>query len=235
MSGRYSIVSSPKSIETHFKAKFEYAFEPNVNAHPMQMLPVISSLHPDKIVPYYWGLIPYWAKSSDIGQKNFNAWAEGIHKNSSFKIPLERRRCLVPANGYIEWRNFSGIKSPYFVYSPGNPLIALAGLFDTWMNEATEEITRSFTIITTKSNNRLRVISRRMPVILRESNYQKWLDVSKDYRQAMSLLRPMPDKLTNAYHISLSINNPVHNYPELLEPQQDPLAKDNLDIKMFFV
>lgn len=234
MSGRYSIVSSAGSIEKHFNAKFQFNFESNANAHPMQMLPVINSLNPDKIVPCYWGLIPYWAKKSDIGSKNFNAPSEGIHKNPNFKIPLERRRCLVPANGFIEWKNFQGIKSPYFVYCPGKPIIAFAGLFDTWMNEETEEITRSFTIITTKANDRIKTICKRMPVILRESNYAKWLNVARDYRQAVSLLRPFPGKFTNAYHISVSINNPSHNYPELLDPQQDPLVKDDYDIKRIF-
>ena len=141
---------------------------------------------------------------------------------------------MIPANGYIEWRNFGGIKTPFFNYCTDQYLFAFAGLWDTWMNPDNEEIFRSFTIITTKANKRLMAINNRMPVILKETNYRKWLDPATDLKKINSLLRPYGDKHSNAYRISISVNNPAHQYPELLNPEQDPLYKDKMDVKEFF-
>jgi len=235
MCGRYSLVSSQNAIETHFKINYENEpYVPYYNAYPSQKLPVISSLHPDKISLYHWGLIPYWSKTSEIAQSTFNARAESIHRHASFKVPFERRRCLIPANGYVEWRNFGGIKTPFFHYCTDQPLFAFAGLWDTWMNQENEEILRSFTIITTKANKRLKVINNRMPVILKEPNYEKWLNPGTDLKRITGLLRPYAEKHSNAYRISMAVNNPVHQYPELLNVEQEPLYKDNLDVKRFF-
>jgi len=222
-------------IESHFEVQFgEIQHAMHYNAYPSLKMPVVSSLHPKQISEYHWGLIPYWAQTSEISQSTFNARAEGIHTHASFKVPFERRRCLIPANGYIEWRIFSGIKTPYFIYCMDQPLFAFAGLWDTWMNPETEIIIRSFSIITTKTNTRLKSISNRMPVILKKENYGKWLNADTDLRKITSLLRPYADTHSNAFRISMAINNPVHQYPELLNPDQDPLFKDDLDIKRFF-
>lgn len=235
MCGRYSLVSSKKTIESHFDIQFgEIPYSLHYNAYPSQKLPVVSSLHPDQVSEYHWGLVPYWSQSTDISQSTFNARAEGIHVHASFKVPFERRRCLVPANGYIEWRTFGGIKSPYFIYCTDQPLFAFAGVWDTWMNPDTEELLRSFSIITTKANNRLKTISGRMPVILKPANYAKWLDAKTDLRKLTSLLRPYAEKHSNAFRISMAINNPAHQYAELLDPDQEPLFKDDLNVKDFF-
>ena len=235
MSGRYTIVSSADRIEKEFNARFDYHYGPRVNAYPGRELPVISSLDPDMITLYRWGLIPYWARDSALGERNFNARSETIFTAGSFKIPVMKRRCLVIANGFFEWKNTPGGKIPYLVYCLDQELFAFAGIWDTWLNQDNDRIYHTFSLITVPSNPRLSFIHNRMPVILSKRQRKRWLDITASKQSVKRMMGTYAEESVNAYPVAREINDPDHDSLQLLEPRGYKLAEDNFDYKQFLV
>jgi len=219
MCGRYAITSPLEAILKAFAVKgVRPNLQPRYNAAPSQDLPVVRA-GPDgrELALIRWGLVPSWSKGPDSRYSMINARAETVASKPAYREPFRRRRCLVPANGFYEWRKFADGKQPYFIaLSTGEPF-AFAGLWDHWTGPEGEEIT-SFTIIVTAANDIVRPIHERMPVILGPEDYGSWLGEhgAPSRTKLAILLRPYPAELMRAYPVSREVNSPANDSPELL-------------------
>jgi putative SOS response-associated peptidase YedK len=192
--------------------------KPNYNVAPSQDVPVIIYDGSNRLAMFRWGLIPFWAKDPSIGNKMINARAETVDEKPSFKHSLQRKRCLVLADGFYEWKKEGSTKRPHRISLKNKDLFGFAGLWDTWKSPA-GDIINSCSIITTSPNELMAVIHNRMPVILPREVEQLWLDQGiTDSHFLKSLLKPYPADLMIAYEVSTLVNSPKNNGPECLAP-----------------
>jgi putative SOS response-associated peptidase YedK len=219
MCGRYVITSSPAAI----RALFGYPEQPNFparyNVAPTQPIPVVR-LHEGKrqFVLMRWGLIPAWVKDPKAFSLLINARAESVIDKPAFSAAMRRRRCLIPTDGFYEWKEIGGRKQPYFVHLRSGGPFGFAGLWETWTGPNGEEIDTA-AIVTTTANRALSSIHERMPVILPPEAFDTWLDCAKvDARTATALLAPARDDLFEAYEVSLAVNRAANDSEALLAP-----------------
>ena len=162
-----------------------------------------------------WGLIPPWAKDLKIGYSTINARADTVDTKPSFRSAFKKRRCLVPTDGFYEWKKQDGGKQPYRITLKDEGIFAFAGLWELWKGE--EEI-ESFTVIVTDANDFLRPIHDRMPVILEPADYDIWLDGEVQSVETLKdLLKPYPTEKMTAYPVSKRVNSPKNDGPECIE------------------
>ncbi len=213
MCGRFSLTVNEAELNLRFELEGGTApYVPRYNGAPTQKLAVITGENPHQLSYHRWGLIPPWAKDISIGNKMINARAETITEKASFRIPLFSRRCLVPADGFYEWKQDAG-KQPYRIVIMNNPIFAMAGLWERW--KAPEGgMLDTFTIITTEANAFMKPIHNRMPVILRRDDENTWLG-SKDLEEILSLLRPYASSGMDAFPVSKLLNSPRNEGPEV--------------------
>lgn len=167
----------------------------NINISPGQEVPIITHENLNLVWLMKWGLIPSWAKDRSIGNKMFNARAESVSTKPGFRNAFKSHRCLVPSNGYFEWKTENNKKAPYFFEVQDRPLFAFAGIFDRWEEPVGGREIYSFAIITTDSNSDVKSIHDRMPVILRPEQEQVWLDPSVSLLKLQSLFHPSSETL----------------------------------------
>ena len=167
---------------------------------------------------YRWGLIPHWAESAKVGSRMFNARAETLGSSPVFRDAFRKRRCLVPVDSFYEWRREGRFRQPFrIVRSDGRPL-ALAGLWAGWRDPDTDEVRRTFTIITTGPNDLMRPIHDRMPVVLPSGAWDRWLDTTlRDPGELNGLLVPAPDGELELYPVSRAVNDVRNDGPGLIE------------------
>jgi putative SOS response-associated peptidase YedK len=177
MCGRYTFFDVSEVYERFGVNERIEGLTPRYNAAPGQMMPVVVKQSPNHIRLMRWGLIPSWAKDPKIGYRMINAREETVAQKPSYKKPLSKQRCLVPANGFYEWQKENG-KQPYYFTSKDGKLIALAGLYDVWKDAEDHEIW-SFTIITRTANDVVRKVHERMPVVLDARQEEDWLNTDK--------------------------------------------------------
>ncbi|HBP63828.1 MAG TPA: hypothetical protein DD730_06060 [Desulfosporosinus sp.] len=216
MCGRFSLAGFV-GFEERFQLKIEFPdLKSNYNVAPSQDISVILNRGSNQLALFRWGLIPYWAKDPSIGHKLINARAETVDEKPSFKPCLQRRRCLIVADGFYEWKKEGATKRPHRITLKDQGLFGFAGLWDTWKS-ATGEIVNSCTIITTTPNELMEPIHNRMPVILPRDVEQVWLDQSiTDSTFLKSLLMPYPADQMMAYEVSPFVNSVKNNGPECL-------------------
>jgi putative SOS response-associated peptidase YedK len=220
MCGRFSFSPLAKIIEDRFDVKVDKTrYKPRYNSAPSQNLAVISNLNPGELSFYRWGLIPFWAKDKNIGNKMINAKAETITEKPSFKNSLKHKRCLVLSDGFYEWKTLNKKeKIPYRITLQNNGLFAMAGIWDSWKDEEGNLI-NSFAIITTTSNKLMENIHARMPVILEQKEENNWLTESNsDF--LLSLLKPFPEREMTAFPVSKLVNSPINDTPEIMKPAE---------------
>lgn len=229
MCGRGSLTRVEKELEQRFGSEFysedleRYNPLPSFNIAPTHRLPVILQEDPEHFRPAQWGLIPSWAKDAYIGSKMINARIEGLLEKPSFKNSFLHRRCLVPMDGFYEWKPGKGkSKIPFRIGVKNFEVFALAGLYDRWKNEK-GEILISFTVITIPSNQFVSEFHDRMPVILLKEEERNWIDPGDPTAdELLDLLRPYPDDGMEAYRVSDRVNSVRNNDPELIEKTQPP-------------
>jgi putative SOS response-associated peptidase YedK len=201
-----------EALEKRFGASFrdqQPVYPGNrVQAFSLPVLPVICSENPAEIRLFYWGLIPFWVKdarsASEIRTKTFNAKAETLHEKPSFRHSLQRKRCLIPVNGFYEWQTKDKRKIPFYISLVHQPVMSLAGLYDQWKNPETGEVLNSFTIITTRANQMMEEIhnlKKRMPVILSPEAEQSWLMPETDPIKE-GFFEPFPQEMMQAENLS---------------------------------
>jgi putative SOS response-associated peptidase YedK len=203
---------------------FDEFYKPNYNCAPSQKLPVITNAEKGKLSYFKWGLIPFWAKDPKIGYRLINTRAETITEKPSFKSAFKKRRCLIPANGFYEWRKDEN-KTPFRITVNEDELFAMAGLWESWKDGEGKKV-HTFSIITTTPNSLMESIHDRMPVILQPEDEERWL-TEEDEPKLLELLKPCDPYLMKAYPISKKVNSPANNGPEIVEPieigEQDTL------------
>ncbi|WP_394140384.1 SOS response-associated peptidase [Cytobacillus oceanisediminis] len=219
MCGRFTLTETIQKLQMAFE--FEYSggeIVPRYNIAPSQnILTVIGNGEQRIGKQMKWGLVPFWAKDEKIGFKMINARAEGIDSKPSFKTPFKRKRCLILADGFYEWRKTEEGKQPYrFIMKDEEPF-ALAGVWDTW-NKG-ENPLMSCTIITTDPNEVTEEVHDRMPVILKKSDFEDWLNPNfNDTDYLKSLLVPYPAEKMDKYPVSSKVNSPKNERAELISP-----------------
>jgi putative SOS response-associated peptidase YedK len=224
MCGRYRVSKRKREIEEHFKAASEESEEewiPRYNVAPTQPVAVIRQ-HPKepvrKLSMMRWGLIPSWAKDASGSARMINARLESAATQPAFRDAMKSRRCLIPADGFYEWKKNGKIKQPYCFEVNGGKLFAFAGLWDRWKNPNGEWI-RSCSILTTRPNAATAPVHDRMPVILDPNDYDLWLDPGmNDTGAAAELLKPFDAQRMRAYPVSLRINNANNDDEESARP-----------------
>ena len=218
MCGRYTLKSDGRRVAAAFGlAEFPDLAE-RYNIAPTQNVPVVLEEDGRKLEAMHWGLIPSWSKDPSIGARMINARAETVADKPSYRSAFKRRRCLIPADGFYEWKKTEGGKEPYHLRLKNCSPFGIAGLWESWSMEGGEEL-RSATIITTEPNEIAAKVHNRMPVILPLDMYDVWLDPENDDREELlSMLVPYPAEEMEAYAVSRSVNRPANDYPEVLEP-----------------
>jgi putative SOS response-associated peptidase YedK len=215
MCGRYTLTTPPSVVAEHFQVPELPNFPPRYNIAPTQQALVVRAGQGRReLVLLRWGLIPSWAKDPAIGARMINARAEGIAEKPSFRRAWKEKRCLVPADGFYEWQKDGKRKQPYYIRRRDGAPFAFAGLWERW--QGGEEILDTFTIITTAPNEVIAPIHNRMPVIVPEAAYDRWLD--PDERGDPELLVPYPDEELTAYPVSTVVNSPIHDDARCVEP-----------------
>lgn len=224
MCGRSSLTKTEKEIEERFNATFysdeleRYNPLPSFNVAPTQMLPVITQDEPDRIHLFRWGLIPFWAKDKSIGSKMINARVETLLEKPSFRNLVSRHRCIIPLDGFYEWKKQDQSKIPYRIITTDNDIFAAAGLWDRWIDIEQNKEVFTFTIITTPPNALMQPIHDRMPAILLRQDEAHWLDAEVQAKDAVELLHAYPAEHMRAYRVSAMVNNVRINTPDLILP-----------------
>jgi putative SOS response-associated peptidase YedK len=188
------------------------------NIAPSQRCPIvrINSQGERVINLAKWGLIPSWTKGKPK-QQPINAKCETAASSGMFRQAMERRRCLIPADGFYEWQGAKPPKQPYFIHMRDDSMFAFAGLWERWRADENAEPVDTFTIITTEPNELMRPIHNRMPVILDQLSFARWLDRNNKTADVTDLLRPYDAEKMEAWKVSSNVNKPANNDPSLIE------------------
>lgn len=227
MCGRFVSSSPPDELAAYFGVDqvAETALEPNYNVAPTQdVYAVVEDDDTRHLDAFFWGLVPSWAKDAKIGSRMINARAETLAQKNAYKSSFAKRRCLIPADGFYEWRKLGPgkkpKKQPMFVRRADGAPLAFAGLWSVWRGpDKNQEPLRSVTIVTTTPNTTLADVHDRMPVIVPEDDWGRWLDRDDhDLVALQELLVPASDGLLTITPVSTDVNNVRNNSPELLEP-----------------
>ena len=223
MCGRFSLTSNLDDLQARFDFEArDLVYGPRYNVAPTQsVLAVVNdegNRGRNRAEMMRWGLIPFWAKDPSIGNRMINARAETVAQKPAFRNALQKRRCLVPADGFYEWKKELNGKTPMYIASRSREPFAMAGLFETWKSPS-GELVRSCTIITTTPNSLMEAIHNRMPVILSKEAEATWLDLEVENSDALTpLLVPYPADAMEAYAVSTLVNSARNDFPECLLP-----------------
>ena len=221
MCGRFTLTIDPAHLQEAFPwAVIPNDLSPRFNIAPSQPVAVIPNTGDNILSMYQWGLIPSWSKDPAIGGRMINARAESLAVKPSFRNAYHRRRCLILADGFYEWKQSPGLKSkqPVYIRLINNHPFAFAGLWEHWTSPDGSEI-RSCTIITTQPNSLLLTIHNRMPVILPPETFSQWVSPADlPAIQLNELLAPYPADEMIAYPVSKMVNSPQFDSPDLIKP-----------------
>lgn len=237
MCGRFVSSSPPDEIARYFAAEppAEAALEANYNVAPTSdIYVVLEDGGIRRVAPHHWGLVPVWAKDPSIGSRMINARSEGLSDKNAFKHAYKKRRCIVPVDGFYEWKKTPGqkAKQPYFIHRPDEEPLAFAGLWEEWKGpdrDGTERL-RSATIITTEANETMAPVHDRMPVVLPPTAWDDWLDPDNaDLESLGRLLVPAPPHILTLRPVSTEVGNVRNRGPHLIEPV-DIEASDQLPL-----
>nr|AOS95179.1 putative ACR [uncultured bacterium] len=222
MCGRYYRKSDKQKIAEafHVKQVGDFPLPPSdYNVAPSTNQPIIRNSRDTgerELVSLRWGLVPFFTESlaSSKGFSTINARAETIATSRTYREPFKKRRCIVPASGFYEWKKLDAkTNQPYGFDLINGHMMGFAGLWDAWKNPTDGSWLQSFTIVTTEANEIMAPVHTRMPVILHESEYNRWLDREETHQPPIDLLRPFPADEMEAFEVSKDVGN---NSPELL-------------------
>lgn len=224
MCGRFAFYSPAEAITRLFGVRGAASVEPKWNIAPTTYVPVVrlDDAGARRLSMLYWGLIPHWAKEKSIGARMINARAETLAEKPSFRTAYKRRRCLVLADGWYEWKTEAGGKQPYFIHAADGEPFAMAGLWESWVETAGEPPLESCAIVTTEARGSLAGIHHRTPVVLEAPSFDTWLDCSAPAASAANaaavaaLLTASPEGRMQARRVSRQVNNARNQGPELV-------------------
>jgi putative SOS response-associated peptidase YedK len=235
MCGRFVQTSSVESLAERFGATETptEVLAPDYNVTPRADVPVIRERArddpPTRVLSVVrWGLVPSWAKSPAVGDRQINARAESITERPAYRRAMQKRRCIVPADAFYEWKKPAvarGPKTPYAIRRRDRDPLAFAGLWEIWRDPDVVDDDdpgawlRTCAIVTTNANDLLAPVHDRMPVVLDERDWDQWLDPRNDDVASLAeLLRPAPNDVFEVFEVSSRVSRPENNDPSLLEP-----------------
>ena len=218
MCGRYAVTSSPEAIRALFRYPEQPNFPPRYNVAPTQPIAVVRLVDGVRhFALVRWGLLPSWVKDPKTFTLLINARGESAAEKPAFRAAMRRRRCLIPADGFYEWRREGERKRPYFVHAKAGGPLAFAGLWECWTGPDGEEL-ETAAIVTTSANRLLAPIHDRMPVIVPPDAFDLWLDCAKvDARTAAAVIAPAREGLLQAYEVSTAVNRTANDDANLLQ------------------
>lgn len=233
MCGRFVSASPPDELAKYFGAGLpEGGLEPNFNVAPTNEVYVVRASEGNRqLDSLRWGLVPFWAKDLKIGSKMINARAETVAEKPAFRKAFERRRCLIPADGFYEWAKVEGqkAKQPYFIHRPDGEPIVFAGMWERWKPRLEDgktvdedaDVIETCTILTCAPNQTMAEIHNRMPVLLAPPVWDDWLSDETEMDYIGSLLKPAPDDLLALVPVSTAVNNVRNKGEQLIQPLPD--------------
>lgn len=218
MCGRFTRRHSAEETAERFEVEAAEAFaDARYNIAPSQTLPVVHERDGRAVLLCKWGLVPFWSKDPALGNKLINAKAETLPEKPSFKYALEKRRCLIPADGFYEWDKRQKPAQPRYIHRRDDGLFAFAGLWEE-CKLLTGELLRTCTIITVPPNSVVGAFHQRMPAILRPEDEAAWLAPTTKPLAAQALLQPYADDALEDYAVSTAVNGPGRDVAELIAP-----------------
>ena len=222
MCGRFARKSTQQVLADWFGVELEDMpwFAPSFNVAPQSTQPVVRVSRNSGAREFSlmrWGLVPFWAKDAKFGYSTINARAEEAPTKPAYREAFKKRRCLVPADAFYEWKRFDAkTKQPYAIALKSGEPYAFAGLWESWRPKEGDPL-ETFTILTTDPNELMQSIHNRMPVILEPRDYNRWLDSANPQTPPVDLLRPFPAEKMLAWPVTDRVGNVRNNDPELLE------------------
>ncbi len=213
MCGRFFLDIPVGDIAEHYNVPAPDIFSPRYNIAPTT--PVLARTD-SELTFFRWGLIPSWAKDLPMGNRMFNARAETISEKPSFRQAFKRRRCLIPTNGFYEWRSENGLKQPYCCHVD-HGLFSMAGIWELWQDAEGNQV-QSCSVITTEASGAMSDIHTRMPVTIAVNNYPQWLDCRSEQTDAAAEMIASAPSPYQYYAVSTAVNNSRHEGRDLIEP-----------------
>lgn len=220
MCGRFTLTLDPGELQEKLElGPFVEMYQPHYNIAPTQSVSVVRDPQSRSIEQFKWGLIPFWAKDKEIGNRMINARAETLTEKPSFRSLITKKRCLILADGFFEWSTLgnSQPKSPYYFQLENGEPFTFAGLYDEWRPDPENKIL-SCTIITCTPNELISKYHDRMPVIMPIQHRWDWLNPAISLPTLLSMLSPFPASRMSARPVSKLINLPLNDFPEVLDP-----------------
>jgi len=215
--GRFAFYSPSEATAALFGVTGSIAVEPRYNIAPTQYIAGIRNSDESgrELAMFRWGLIPFWAKDPSIGNRMINARSETVAEKPSFRAAYRRRRCLLLADGFYEWKKEGESKTPYFISMASGAPFAFAGLWENWQSKETDESIQSTTIITTAANEFMATLHHRMPVVLQPDTADRWLAGDDDLIDDVTANSP---ELT-AWAVDRRVNNARNEGEDLITRQ----------------
>jgi putative SOS response-associated peptidase YedK len=223
MCGRFAITSPPEAVRAFFRYAENPNFPPRYNIAPTQPIPIVSAQRESSGVARHfhlarWGFLPGFVKDVQKFPLIINARAESLGEKPSFRAALRRRRCLVPADCWYEWRsNLKGPKTPFLLHRADGGIMALAGLWETFVDPSGSEIDTAC-IITTTANGATVAIHDRMPAIIKPDHFDAWLDPDETRPAPLDLLKPADADAIAFFAIGTGVNRAGNDKPEIQQP-----------------
>ena len=220
MCGRFTLHTPESHIREAFNLEHTepLGLIPRYNIAPSQDIPIIRDTETSReMVIAQWGLIPSWSKEPKTKYSTINARIESVAEKPTYRTPFKRRRCLIPADGFYEWKVVNGHKIPHHIRMKDGKVFAFAGLWDRW--ESDGESLDSCTIIVMPANAVMKPIHERMPAIIAPAHYDYWLDSRiTEKQEIMQYLNSAPSSQLTAYPVSTWVNVPKHNDERCIQP-----------------
>lgn len=223
MCGRYTLTSSGDELALLFDLSEIPSLPPRYNMAPTQEAAVVrvpAPGAPRHLDLLRWGLVPYWADDPKIGNRMINARSEGVADKPAYRSSFRKQRCLIPTDGFYEWKKEGKLKQPYHIRRKDRRPFAFAGLWSRWRpKQGGAEPLDTFTILTTDSNELIRPLHDRMPVILDSASFDLWLDPAVDDRERLlELLVPYDGSVMETVPVSRTVNSPAYDGPDCVAP-----------------
>ncbi len=224
MCGRFTLTSNLDELQgrfgflSEFTGSHNFNHEPRYNIAPTQPVLPVTNDGQRRGELMRWGLVPFWAKDLKIGARMINAVGETASTKPAFRAAFKKRRCLVLANGFYEWKKDGKRRLPSYIYPKSGEPMAFAGLWETWKSPE-GEVVQSCTIITTEANPFIQPLHNRMPMILSDETQALWLDpLTEDPKNLEPLLIPAPMELLTSHSVAEMVNSVKNQGPECIVP-----------------
>jgi len=220
MCGRFVLDDDGENLQAEFGLAETPMMAPRYNIAPTQPVAAIGLNKAGQrgLTHFHWGLVPSWAKDTKMAGRMINARSETAHEKPSFRAPFKRRRCIIPASGFFEWKREGSKKQPVYIHphpDTGKKFFGIAGLWENWQSADGSEL-KSCTILTTEPNELMADVHNRMPVILDPADYDTWMDTETPLPVISALLTQYPDEKMAIYSVSTYVNSVRNEGPQCI-------------------